>query len=83
MEVNTVTLTKSNYDSLKGETIRCRMFLDALLNSCQVSEDYENLVFDNKAICEAMKVIYNDSYKKKLSTLRAKKTKEQANKIRG
>lgn len=77
-DTNTVTLTKGVYDSMRETNSRAKMFLDEILdiNNIELSEDGSQIVFSDKALNDAIRVIFNDTYKKKLSALRMKRTKE-------
>lgn len=77
-DINVVSLSKGVYDSMRETNSRAKLFLDEILdvNNISLSEDKQSICFSNKALNDAIRVLFNDTYKKKLSALRMKHTKE-------
>ena len=62
-ETNTVTLTKSAYDCMRGT------------NAMSIANDSDTLSLDNEKIIKTIEILYPDSYKKKVSALKMMRTK--------
>ena len=77
-DINVVSLSKGVYDSMRETNSRAKMFLDAILdiNNISLSDDEQSICFSDKVLNDTIRVLYNDTYKKKLGALRAKHTKE-------
>lgn len=70
---STVTMSIDRYNTMKQENIRCRLFLDNIMQSAQLSKDETELVFNNDTLNTAVKFCYADTYKKKMSYLKTAK----------
>ncbi len=77
-DINVVSLSKGIYDSMRETNSRAKMLLDEILSmdNISLSDDENYIVFSDKALNDAIRVLFNDTYKKKLSALRMKHTKE-------
>lgn len=71
---NTVTLNVGTYNTIKNDSFRYALFLDNLLQGAELTEDEEGLIFDTKKVEEAVKFVYAERYKKKISTLKRQRT---------
>ncbi len=77
-DINVVSLSKGVYDSMRETNSRAKLFLDEILdmNNISLSEDEQSICFSNEALNDAIRVLFNDTYKKKLGASKAKRTKE-------
>ena len=73
--INTVTLSVQNYNTMKNDTFRYNLFLDNLLQEASLSDDSQSLVFNSDKVEEAVKFVYLERYKKKLAVLRQQAAK--------
>ena len=78
---NTVCLSIASYNQMKAENTRFQMLVSRLWESAELKSDYSGLDFDAGLLDELMHLMYPDSYKKKLSTLRAQQTKLSLKKL--
>lgn len=81
-EVNTVTLSKSIYDSMRGTNDRASMLLSRIIGTFSIENDSDVVHLDEKTILSVIEILYPDTYKKKVSalkTLRAKNFLKHAN----
>lgn len=74
-ETNTVTLTKSAYDSMRGTNDRANMLLREIMSAMNIANDSDTLSLDNEKIIKTIEILYQDSYKKKVSVLKMMRTK--------
>lgn len=81
MSDNTVTMSLASYNQIKAENTRWQMFVSRLWEGAELRADYSGIDFDTKMVDELMHIMYPDSYKKKLSTLRAQQTKLSLKKL--
>lgn len=72
---NTVTLTKSTYDSMRGMNDRASMLLREILNGASMEDDTDELSLDVDRVIRAIEILYPDTYRKKVSALKAVRTK--------
>lgn len=75
MTENTVTMGLASYNQIKAENTRWQMFMSRIWEGAELRGDYSGLTFNVEFIEELIHIMYPDSYKKKLSTLRAQQTK--------
>lgn len=77
-DINVVSLSKGIYDSMRETNSRAKMLLDEILSmdNISLSDDENYIVFSDKALNDAIRVLFKDTYKKKLGALRMKHTKE-------
>lgn len=74
-EINTVTLTKSTYDCMRSTNDRANMLLREMMSAMSIANDSDTLTLDNEKIIKTIEILYPDSYKKKVSTLKMMRTK--------
>lgn len=74
-EVNTVTLSKGAYDSMRGTNDRANMLLREIMSAMSIANDSDTLSLDNEKIIKTIEILYPDSYKKKISALKMTRTK--------
>jgi len=74
-EVNTVVLTKSSYDTMRGTNDRASMLLREIMDSMSIAEDSNDLSIDSAQILKAIEVLYPDTFKKKIAHLKSVRTK--------
>lgn len=81
-DINVVSLSKGVYDSMRETNSRAKLLLDEMMDIRNVkrSEDENSIEFSQRAINDAVWVLFNDTYNKKLSVLKAKRTKEMLGK---
>ena len=72
---NTVTLTKSTYDSMRGMNDRAGMLLREILNGASIEDDSDKLSLDVDRVIRAIEILYPDTYRKKVSALKTMRTK--------
>lgn len=78
---NTVCLSIQSYNAMKAENTRFQMLISRLWESAELKADYSGLEFNAALLDELLHLIYPDSYKKKLSTLRTQQTKLSLKKL--
>lgn len=81
-DVNTVTLSKGTYDSMRGTNDRASMLLNRIVGTFSIENDNDTVHLDEKTILAVIEILYPDTYKKKvaaLKTLRAKNFLKQVN----
>ena len=74
-EVNTVVLSKSSYDNMRGTNDRASMLLREIMDSMSIANDCNDLSIDNDKILKTIEVLYPDTFKKKVSYLKTVRTK--------
>ena len=74
-EVNTVVLSKSSYDTMRGTNDRASMLLREIMDSMSISVDSNDLSLDTEKILKTIEVLYPDTFKKKVSCLKTVRTK--------
>ena len=75
MSENTVTMGLASYNQIKAENTRFQMFVSRLWESAELKQDNTGIEFDTEIVEQLMHLMYPDSYRKKLSTLRGQQTK--------
>lgn len=75
MSDNTVTMSLASYNQIKAENTRFQMFVSRLWESAELKQDNTGIEFDAELVEQLMRLMYPESYKKKLSTLRGQQTK--------
>lgn len=78
---NTVTMDLSRYNSIKAENTKFQMFISRLFEDAELRADYGGIDFDARKLEDLIHLVYPDSYKKKLSSLRAQQTKLSLKKL--
>lgn len=81
MSDNTVTMSLASYNQIKAENTKFQMFVSRLWESAELKGDYTGIEFDKDIVGQLMQLLYPDSYKKKLSTLRGQQTKLSLKKL--
>ena len=76
-EINTVVLSKSAYDNMRGTNDRASMLLREIMDSMSIADDCNELSIDGDKILKAIEVLYPDTFKKKVSHLKTVRTKNQ------
>jgi hypothetical protein len=74
-EVNTVVLSKTSYDNMRGINDRASMLLREIMDSMSIADDCNDLSIDSDKILKTIEVIYPDTFKKKVSYLKTVRTK--------
>lgn len=74
-EINTVTLTKSAYDSMRGTNDRAGMLLNRIMGAITIADDNDDLSIDTDTILKTIEILYPETYKKKVSALKLIRTK--------
>jgi len=74
-EVNTVVLSRTSYDSMRGTNDRASMLLREIMDSMSIANDCNDLSMDGDKILKAIEVLYPDTFKKKVSYLKSVRTK--------
>ena len=74
-EVNTVTLSKGSYDSMKSTNDRAGMLLNRIVSAITIADDSDDLSVDTDTILKTIEILYPDTYKKKVSALKTIRTK--------
>jgi hypothetical protein len=74
-EVNTVVLSKSSYDNLRGTNDRASMLLREIMDSLRIANDCNDLSIDCDKILKAIEIIYPETLKIKVSYLKTVRTK--------
>lgn len=80
-DINTVTLSKSVYDSMRSTNDRASMLLNRIIGTFSIENDSDTVHLDEQTILSVIEILYPDTYKKKVSalkTLRAKNFLKQA-----
>lgn len=74
-EVNTVVLSKSSYDTMRGTNDRAGMLLREIMDSMSIADDSNDLSLDTDKVLKAIEILYPDAFKKKVSYLKTVRTK--------
>ncbi len=83
-EQNTVGGKLSAYDNMRGTNDRASMRLREIMDSITLANSSdEELVLDGDRVITTIKVLYLDTFKKKVSALKTVRTKMQMKGIRG
>ena len=75
-EVNTVVLSKTSYDNMRGTNDRASMLLREIMDSMSIANDSNDLSLNTDKILKTIEVLYPDTFKKKVSYLKTVRTKE-------
>lgn len=81
MNENTVTMGLASYNQIKAENTRWQMFMQRIWEGAELKSDYSGIEFNSELLDELMHIMYPDTYKKKLSTLRMQQTKMSLKKL--
>ena len=81
MQENTVTMGLASYNQTKAENTRWQMFMQRIWEGAELKADYSGIEFNSNMLDELMHIMYPDTYKKKLSTLRMQQTKMSLKKL--
>ncbi|MGN0362623.1 MAG: hypothetical protein ACI4ET_07260 [Bilifractor sp.] len=81
-DINVVSLSKGVYDSMRETNSRAKLLLDEMMDirNVKLSEDENSIEFSQRAINDAVRVLFNDTYNRKLGALKMKRTKEMLGK---
>lgn len=74
-EVNTVTLSKSSYDSMRSTNDRAGMLLSRIVDTISIADDSDDLSIDTDTVLKTIEILYPETYKKKISALKTIRTK--------
>ena len=74
-EVNTVVLSKTSYDNMRGTNDRASILLREIVDSMSIANDCNDLSIDSDKILKTIEVLYPDTFKKKVSCLKTVRTK--------
>ena len=75
-EVNTVVLSKTSYDNMRGTNDWASMLLREIMDSMSIANDSNDLSLNTDKILKTIEVLYPDTFKKKVSYLKTVRTKE-------
>lgn len=64
-ETNTVTLTKSAYDSMRGTNDRANMLLREIMSAMNIANDSDTLSLDNEKIIKTIEIFTRTAIRKK------------------
>lgn len=81
-DIDVVSLSKGVYDSMRETNSRAKLLLDEMMDirNVKLSEDENSIEFSQRAINDAVRVLFNDTYNRKLGALKMKRTKEMLGK---
>ena len=74
-EINQVTLSKSAYDSMSGTNDRANMLLSRIIETITIEDDTDKLHIDEDVVLAVIRILYPETYKKKVSALKVIRTK--------
>lgn len=74
-EVNTVTLSKGSYDSMRSTNDRAGMLLSRIIDTITIADDSDDLSMDTDTVLKTIEILYPETYKKKVSALKTIRTK--------
>ena len=75
-ELNTVTLSKGSYDSMRSTNDRACMLLSRIMNTISIADDSDDLSIDTDTVLKTIEILYPETYKKKkISALKTIRTK--------
>lgn len=75
-EVNTVVLSKTSYDNMRGTNDRASMLLREIMDSMTIADDCNDLSLDSDRILKTIEVLYPDTFKKKVGYMKQVRTKK-------
>lgn len=75
-EVNTVVLSKTSYDNMRGINDRASMLLREIMDSMTIADDCNDLSLDSDRILKTIEVLYPDTFKKKVGYMKQARTKK-------
>ena len=73
--VDVVTLSKWSYDQMKAENTRAKMLLDIVLSAMAIDIDTDIIRLNTDKVISSVEILYPETYKKKLSTLKTLRAK--------
>ena len=74
-ELNTVTLSKGYYDSMRSTNDRAGMLLNRIMGAITIADDSDDLSVDTDTVLKTIEILYPETYKKKVSALKAIRSK--------
>ena len=74
-ELNTVTLSKGSYDSMRSTNDRAGMLLNRIMGAITIADDSDDLSVDTDTILNTIEILYPETYNKKVSALKTIRTK--------
>lgn len=74
--IDIVTLSKCNYDNIKATNIRAGMLLDRLLGAMSIDIMSDEIHLDANKVLGTIEILYPETYKKKVSTLKTLRAKQ-------
>lgn len=75
-EVNTVVLSKTSYDTMRGTNDRASKLLREIMDSMSIADDSNDLSLDCDRIIKTIEVLYPDTFKKKVGNMKMVRTKK-------
>lgn len=75
-EVNTVVLSKTSYDNMRGTNDRASMLLREIMDSMSIADDCNDLSLDCDRIIKTIEFLYPDTFKKKVGYIKQVRTKK-------
>lgn len=73
--VDVVTLSKWSYDQMKAENTRAKMLLDIVLSPMAIDIDTDIIRLNTDKVLSSIEILYPETYKKKVSTLKTLRAK--------
>lgn len=64
-ELNTVTLSKGSYDSMRSTNDRACMLLNRIMGAITIEDDSDDLSLDTDTVLNTIEILYPETYKKK------------------
>ena len=74
-ELNTVILSKASYDSMRSTNDRAGMLLNRIMGAITIADDSDDLSVDTDTVLMTIKILYPETYNKKVSALKTIRTK--------
>lgn len=74
-ELNTVTLSKCSYDSMRSTNDRAGMLLNRIMGAITIADDSDDLSVDTDTVLNTIEILYPETYKKKVSVLKTTRTR--------
>lgn len=73
--INTVTLSKGSYDSMRSTNDRANMLLSRIMGTFSIENDSDTVHLDEQTVLSVIEILYPETYKKKVSALKTLRAK--------